>query len=41
MASQTVSAVKPLSQALAGLIDNWTNAEFEKFVKDLENLVNE
>ncbi|KAI0703741.1 heme oxygenase-like protein [Cytidiella melzeri] len=41
VASQAVNAVHPPSQALAGLINNWTNPEFEKFVKDLEELVDD
>ncbi|KAI0090311.1 heme oxygenase-like protein [Irpex rosettiformis] len=38
--SQLSNAAKPPSEALAGLVDNWTNTEFEKFVKDLEDIVN-
>lgn len=34
------SSAKP-SPALTALVDNWTNAEFEKFVNDLAGLVDE
>ena len=38
--SQLPYAQKPPSDALSELVGNWTNDEFEKFVKDLEDIVN-
>ena len=38
--SQLPDAQKPPSDALSELVGNWTNDEFEKFVKDLEDIVN-
>ena len=41
VASEIMKSSKLPSPALAALVDNWTNAEFEHFVKDLEDLINE
>lgn len=41
VASEIAKSSTPPSSAVAALVDNWTNPGFEKYVKDLEELINE